>query len=294
MSWSDYIRDDLRTKIRGADALPERFTLHGLSRQYGVSITPVRAAVDALVAEKMLVRRDNGRLAVNPKKLGSRPAGQSPAPPRDHYEEISRDLIGQSLQGVPIFVREEQTAEHYGISTAAVREVFHRLAGTGVLEHLPRRGWQLRPFRRKDLDNYLEVREVLELTALDQAWPHLIDTELRAIRDGNRLPADQGQPPVIDDSLHGYIVEKADNVYIRDFFQRHGRYYRILFDWDAIQSDRDAAIEAVQQHHEILAAMLGRDRRAAKKALAHHIRTNYGRLNRLDPSTPAAKGMNGD
>ena len=153
----------------------------------------------------------------------------------------------------------------------------------GVLKHLPRRGWQLRPFRRKDLDDYLEVREVLELTVLDQAWPQLVDAELKAIYDGNVLPAGKGQPPVIDDSLHGYIIEKADNVYLRDFFERHGRYYRILFDWDAMQSDCDAAIEAVQQHHEILSAMLCRDRRAAKKALAHHIRTNYGRLRSPSP-----------
>jgi DNA-binding GntR family transcriptional regulator len=37
----------------------------------------------------------------------------------------------------------------------------------------------------------------------------------------------------------------------------------------------------VKQHREILSAMLCRDRRAAKKALAHHIRTNYGRLKNL-------------
>ena len=56
-------------------------------------------------------------------------------------------------------------------------------------EHLPRRGWQLRPFRQADLDAYIDMRVTLELKALDLAWPRLVDEELQAILDGNRLPA---------------------------------------------------------------------------------------------------------
>ncbi len=281
MHWADYIRNDLRQRICRAQSLPQRLTLHTLSKEYGVSITPVRAAVDALVADDLLLRGENGRLAVNRKKLGSakgRNLPAAPAPPRDYLQDIARDLIAESLRGKAVFVREEPTAERYGVSTAAVREILNRLAGRGILRHLPRRGWQLRPFRRKDLDDYLKAREVLEALALDQAWPQLVDAELQAIYDGNTLP-ENGEAPVIDDSLHGYIIEKADNFYVRDFFDRHGPYYRMLFDWDAIS--RDSAIQAVQQHHQILAAMLCRDRRAAKKALLHHIRTNYGLLNQL-------------
>ena len=51
-----------------------------------------------------------------------------------------------------------------------------------------------------------------------------------------------------------------------------------LFDWDAIQSDRDAAIEWVQQHHEILVREAGRDRRAAKKRLNHPHQLRPARL----------------
>jgi len=271
--------------------MPAELTLHGLSQHYGVSTTPVRTAVDKLIAEDYLLRADHGRLTINARKLGSTPLNELPAPPRDHHEEIMRDLIAKSLEGEAIFVREKETSQQYGISAAALREVFYGLAGSGVLRHLQRRGWQLRPFRQKDLEGYLKVREVLELTALDEAWPHLVDEDLQKIYDGNQLPRSDQEWPVIDDSLHEYLIAKADNHYIADFFQRHGRYYKALFAWDA--GDRDSAIETVQQHREILGALLGRDHRAVKKSLAHHIRTNYALLKqqtRLKRPEKAARG----
>ena len=96
------------------------------------------------------------------------------------------------------------------------------------------------------------------MEALDAAWPHLEDDRLRSIYEGNVLPGSEQDQPRIDGSLHGYLIEKADNSYIRDFFCRHSRYYEILFHWESL--DREAAIAAVRQHRTILEALLGRDR----------------------------------
>jgi DNA-binding GntR family transcriptional regulator len=279
MSWANFIRDDVRARIGQDHDIPDKLTLHGLSRQYDVSTTPVRLAVDELLEEQFLVRHENGRLAVNPRKIGSLPDVKLPQPPRqprDYQTAITRDLILRSLSGPTEFIREDHIAAKYGISTASVREAFQRLAGQGVLRHYPRRGWELRQFRRKDFEDYLRVREALELIALDQAWKHLDNGRLEVIDAGNCLPKTKRQHPRIDDSLHEYLVEEADNIYIRDFFERHGNYFKMLFAWDA--ADRDSAMETVRQHHEIVAAMLRRDIRGARRALAHHIRTNYALL----------------
>ena len=45
-----------------------------------------------------------------------------------------------------------------------------------------RRAWRLRPFRKEDLGAFLEIRELLELKAMDLAWPYLVDENLRAAR----------------------------------------------------------------------------------------------------------------
>ncbi len=285
MSWSAFICEDLKTKIVRGKKLPDRMSLSKLSRHYGVSTTPVRIAVDELIVEEFLIRAENGRLVVNRKKQGTNVDGAetvAPEPPRNYREIIAKDLFCSSLAGKGEFIREEQTANQYGVSPTAVREVFHQLAGQGMLRHIPRRGWKLRPFRTKDLEDYLKIREVMELTSLDLAWPNLVDEDLKKIYDGNQLPSAESEWPTIDNSLHDYIVDKADNYYARDFFDRHGKYFQMIYDWDAL--DRESAIEAVEQHREIISAMLCRDKIAAKDALSLHIRTNYAIMKALLPT----------
>jgi DNA-binding GntR family transcriptional regulator len=270
-TWVGYVRDDLKAHITAGRQLPAPLTLQQLSAHYAVSMTPVRGAVRQLIAEGFLYRRENGRLVVNPRRFG-KPSNVEPAPspPRNYANEIATELARLSLQGEVLFVRENETAARFGLSTTAIRQVFHELAGAGLLEHIPRRGWRLRPFRRRDLDDYVRVRELLELEALEAAWPYLEDGELERIYQGNVLPARGGERLVVDDSLHDYLIDKADNFCLRDFFHRHGRYYRTLFSWES--TNHEAAVAAVEQHRAILEALLRRDRDAARSALAAHIR----------------------
>jgi DNA-binding GntR family transcriptional regulator len=172
-----------------------------------------------------------------------------------------------------VLLREETTAEKYGISRSSIRQIFHRLAGRGILEHLPRRGWQLRPFRQADLDAFIDMRVMLELKAMELAWPRLVDEELQAMLELNRMPANAGDRPESDNSLHAYLIEKSRNSYIADFFDRHGKYYDALFEWENL--DRDAQVQEVLHHRKILEALLRRDRPAAEQALADHIRNNH-------------------
>jgi DNA-binding GntR family transcriptional regulator len=271
MSIALFIKQDLIANIRSGSIDSDRLTLDALSKRYQVSATPVRAAVRELIDEKYLEKRENGRLAVRSKSL----AGEASAPekPIDWHEVIANDLVQLSLEGVPVLLREETTAEKYGISRSSIRQIFQRLAGRGILRHLPRRGWQLRPFRQEDLDDYLEMRVTLELKAMELAWPRLVDEDLQTMLDGNRLPAGPGELPESDNRLHAYLIEKSQNAYIADLFDRHGKYYEALFEWENL--DRKAQVQEVRQHREILEALLRRDRRTAEHALVNHICNNH-------------------
>jgi DNA-binding GntR family transcriptional regulator len=150
---------------------------------------------------------------------------------------------------------------------------------------MPRRGWRLRPFRQDDLRAFIEVREVLELKALELASPKLDDSELQRILDSNSpsslaAKSATGKPLIVDESLHEYLISTADNAYIRDFFDRQGRYYRLLFQWE--DHDRSVAIETMRQHREVLTALLEKNWSAARKALSHHIRDNHPILGQVE------------
>src|SRR5262249_37812653 len=136
-------------------------------------------------------RGPNRRLtASTPPKASARARRRQklPEPPHDPFDVIANDLVQLSFRGEPVYLREEATAEKYDISRSAIRNIFHRLAGEGMLDHIPRRGWRLRPFRQHDLQQYVEVREVLELKALDLARRKLDPQVLQRILDANSPP----------------------------------------------------------------------------------------------------------
>ncbi len=296
MSIASYIKDDLAARLKSGRDLSTPLTLGSLAEYYDVSFTPVRAAVSELIDEGLLEKGPNRRLvapAPTTPRNSPRETPAAPNPPRDSFEIISRDLVQLSLQGDPVYLREEATAEKYDISRSAIRNILHRLAGEGILDHIPRRGWRLRPFRQHDLQAFLEVRAVLELKALSLAESKLAAVDLQRMLDANRVPETEDALPEIDESLHEYIVAVANNVYIQDFFERQGRYYRLLFEWE--DHDRATAVETVRQHREILTALLEQDWPTAQQALSHHILNNHPILSQVadnaPPSEPTAKRL---
>lgn len=271
-----YIKDDLAARLKSGREPPVQLTLDSLAEYYKVSFTPVRTAVSELIDEGLLEKGPNRRLTACPQPVAgvrTRRAPKRPELPRDPFEIIASDLVQFSLRGEPIYLREEATAEKYDISRSAIRNILHRLAGEGILDHIPRRGWRLRPFRQDDLQAFIEVREVLELKSLELAAPNLVAEDLQRMLEANQPPEIPGDPPRIDESLHVYLITAAGNAYIRDFFERQGRYYRLLFEWE--DHDREAAIETVRQHREILTALLDQNWPVARRALSHHILNNH-------------------
>jgi len=288
MNIATYIRNDLGSHLEAGRQLPAELTLDALARHYEVSYTPVRTAIAALTEDGLLNRKPNGRLeAANTPTPGAETKyDHAESAPKSSTEDattlITDELVRLSLAGKTVHLREEATAEKYGLSRSAMRNLFHHIAGQGLLEHIPRRGWRVRPFRQQDLQSFIEVREALELRALDLARPHLVEAELRAMLDGNLEPTSDDCEVAIDNSLHGYLVEKAGNWYIQDFFERHGHYYGILFDWE--DQDRATAIATVAQHREILTNLLDRKWQRARRALSSHIRENHPILSQIRQS----------
>ena len=188
-----------------------------------------------------------------------------------------------SLGGEECFVREEATANRHGLTRSTLRQILQRLAGEGLLEHVPRRGWRVKPFRQEDMDAFIEVREVMELKALKLARTKLTSLEakkkLRQIKASNKISQNGKVRVSIDNSLHKFIIGLAGNPFIDDFFQRHGKYYSILFEWEG--DDKEAGIQAVKQHHRIIEALLKEDWGLAAKELSDHLHTNHPVLQKI-------------
>ena len=275
---TNFIIRDLKERLRTDRSLSTDLTLSQLARHYGVSLTPVRLAVNALVDEAVLLKRGNGRLSLNPDRTLPEARSEPPTEPPDWEGRLIEQIVAMSLQGSAQYLREEAMAQRYGVGRTMVRQAFSRLAGKGLIEHVPRCGWRVRTFNEKDMGDYLVVREAMELTALDCARPRFVTADLEKMLRGNTPPWPGGLP-LLDNSLHRYWIDRADNAYVRDFFDRHGLYYTALFDFAAPESQRIR--EMADQHREILVALLADDWTGAKAALAHHIRSQRPVVKRL-------------
>ena len=68
MSLTQFIEHDLKARILSGNDVPESLSLADLSSHYGVSITPVRDAITALVDQRFIDKMPNRRLKINSEK----------------------------------------------------------------------------------------------------------------------------------------------------------------------------------------------------------------------------------
>ncbi|WP_395093654.1 GntR family transcriptional regulator [Armatimonas sp.] len=269
---SQFISEDLRANPPPRQA---PLTLAALATHYQVSLTPVRQAVRELIAAGVLEKSATGRLRYRTTPHTPLPPTRVPLPPslpRAWEDELRRSILQRSLRGDREFLREEALSEHFAIGRTVLRQALHRLAGQGFVEHVPRCGWRARELTLTEVDDWLRVRERLELLALELAWPRLDPPTLTHLRDGNVGAR-------LDNDLHRYLIECADSPLLRTLFAQHGAYFAALFDHAAPETRMEEAMAA--QHRAILDALIERDLDRASATLAAHIRAQRRIIEKL-------------
>lgn len=282
MSLKEFIRDDLLRRIESGEDVAAHLSLAGLSRHYGVSFTPLRAALDDLVRRGYLTRKPNRRLCLNGRRVRTRAAPRRVAVPRtasDWDAVLLKEVTLASLQRRPLYLREERLARKLGVGRSIVRHALSRFSGARLIEHVPRRGWLVHPLSPDDMAAYLVVRETLELKALELARPHLrrddLEDLLRASRRGVPRSGER-----LDNRLHDYMIARAGNPYIVGFFQQYlARFYTDLFYHAAPKTS--VVEKMVRQHQAILRALIAKDWTRSRKLLSAHIRAQGPILTRL-------------
>ncbi|MFV8782564.1 FCD domain-containing protein [Microbulbifer sp. SA54] len=280
MTITEFIKSDVKAVLQAQGRLPYRLTLGAMSEHYKVSLTPVRHAIDELVEEGVIRRKDNGRLEAVPEALEG-VVLESPKPDATEsrlYDEIREEVIARSLNQDSEYLREQATAEQYGAGRTVVRQIFSRLAGAGLIEHVPRCGWRVRPFSEQDMHDYLDIREMLELKALELARGQFTDDELNQLLKANK-PGKGAAKSELDFDLHDYWIERCGNRYIVEFFKRYSPFYNALFNYAVI--DEKVKREMAREHCEIVECLLARDWKGARKALSSHIREQREAVSRM-------------
>ena len=91
-----------------------------------------------------------------------------------------RIVSGQYPPHAPL--RQDVIAKQFGVSHIPVREAFRELAARGFIDLLPRRGARVAAFSYRDIQDFLEVRILLEVEALRRAIPRMRAENFAAIQ----------------------------------------------------------------------------------------------------------------
>ena len=67
---TETIKQNLAEQLKTRHQLPFKLTLGSIAKHYNVSLTPIRQVVEQLIEQKLLTRKDNGRLERKIKPTG--------------------------------------------------------------------------------------------------------------------------------------------------------------------------------------------------------------------------------
>lgn len=181
------------------------------------------------------------------------------------YARLRQSIImGHRLPGARIDVRE--IAEQHGTSITPIREALQMLHQEGLVTIKPHSGYLVTRFTLKQLRDLFELREILELAAVERAACRISDEQVEAL---DRVYA--GYSGDDDDSyarytyenrqFHCLVAEAAGNRELAELVARvHDRLARFMV-------MRRAGETMQHTHTQIIEALRARDPAAAKRAM---------------------------
>lgn len=191
------------------------------------------------------------------------------------YDTLLKHIVGQILKpGTRLSV--PRLAHRLGVSRTPVKEALERLTQEGFVTTLPNRGAFVTIYRREDLDELYQLREVLEGLAARLAAPKMdsgLLEELRGLLSRGEAAVGKGDifaHATIDLEFHRLIREQAGN-------RRLARTLDNLQDQIRVVLRTSATIpgsmqKALAEHRTILAALEVRDPDGAERATRSHVR----------------------
>ncbi|WP_251976204.1 GntR family transcriptional regulator [Salinicola avicenniae] len=197
---------------------------------------------------------------------------------RDLVNQIADMLTEALLKGdfAPgSHLSEAQLARDFGVSRAPVREAARLLESRGMLVSQPRRGFFVRTFNARELDDVYELRLCLERHAARQLAGTLtadMEAKLQAQLETMRQVARGGtavQQIEEDVAFHRMLCEFSGNQRLVKVYDElcHEMRFCILL----IGQLYDDALRVADTHEPIIDALRSRDPAACEAALDYHI-----------------------
>lgn len=197
------------------------------------------------------------------------------------YRRLVRAIVDLELRpGEQL--RERQLATSMQVSKTPLREALVRLEKEGLVTVAPYRGAIVRGYRRRDIREIYDLRELLEGFCARRAAMQISDDDEDALRDNVRRSRalldenDTGPLPALFDEFDRILYRQAEGHRIGHLLDELALHLERLGN---LTVDVPGRLDAsVVQHEAIVTAIVKRDPTAAEDACREHIRSVYADL----------------
>lgn len=218
-----------------------------------------------------------GEFVTKPPQLVSSPLSANSEVPLSEavYETLLEAILAGTLKpGDP--VSEIALSRQLEVSRSPVHDAVVQLAGDGLIVLRPNRRPIVAAFSREDVFHIFEVRTILEGAAAERAASRIDRSSLDELRSElESLAADFERPDWVhrwtdhDERFHEAIAGACGNPRLAADVAR----YRLLHrGFNKFQTNVDCLHRAVEEHLQILEALVARDPNRSREAMISHVR----------------------
>ncbi len=165
-------------------------------------------------------------------------------------------------------LQEVELAERFNSSRTPVREALRQLESEGFITIRPRRGATVAAITSKDIEEFYELKSVLEGFAARQAVTRITDDEVRRMsRLNDKLEnlRQKGDIPAmveVHNRFHEVFVQACGNERLGNLLKNLvNQYQRFRISL----SHTDAIVESIEMHRQIVEAFRSRDAELAEE-----------------------------
>lgn len=249
-----------------------------LARAFGVSRTPVRAALGVLEGLGY-VRLSPGRGFVLARRLnGSKPA--SARLPRSPFDDLGAALLTDRARGrIPPEVSEAELMPRYGVSRGTLRRVLMKLADDGLVRRQRGHGWRFAEAldSREAVGESYRFRLIVECAGLREPTFAANLDELRRLREAHQVLLPGGRTIDVrvwietNRAFHETLAQWSGNRYLLEAVRRQNALRRFgeVSTFPRLAPERVA--QSSREHLAILDAIEAGDREWAATLLHRHL-----------------------
>lgn len=175
--------------------------------------------------------------------------------------------------GKQINVRQLQ--DEFGVSSSPIKSALFRLAGEGLVEITSRKGTFVKDISKRDLEEIEEVREKLEIGAVEIAIEKISDEQMQKLQEkyeATLIPEERFEYSDFmqkDGDFHLEIIKMTGNQRLIHIYKQLNSHIQIIR-FQKARNRRKPLPWTHRDHLEILNALKNRDIERAKKAVREH------------------------